>query len=52
MLFTGEHYRRKAAECKQVAEESTKPADKEEWLKIANHWLKLAEAADRLKAGK
>jgi hypothetical protein len=40
-------YRQSAAECQQRATKLIDPLDKQQWRKIAEHWLKLAEAVDQ-----
>jgi hypothetical protein len=42
-------FRRNAAECHEQAARSLAPRDKQQWLKIAEHWLKLAEATEQAK---
>lgn len=39
-------FREKAVECDQQAKKAIKPHDKETWLRLAQDWLKLAQAAD------
>jgi hypothetical protein len=34
-------YRQKAAECQQQAKLSITPLDKQHWLRLAEHWLKM-----------
>ena len=40
-----DEYRKNGDECRQQAERSRDPLDKECWLKIAQDWVKMAEAA-------
>jgi hypothetical protein len=40
-----ERYHRKADECRQAAEQATNGMDRNDWLKLADEWLKLAEGA-------
>jgi hypothetical protein len=42
-----DEYRQNATECQQQAEKSITGHDKEQWLKIAQHWLKLADAVEQ-----
>jgi hypothetical protein len=42
-----ERFRKEAEECRQQAEKSVDPIDKEAWLKLAADWGKLAENDDR-----
>jgi hypothetical protein len=39
-------YRREAAECELNAERATNRADREAWQRLANDWMKLAQAAE------
>jgi hypothetical protein len=39
-------YRRKAADCQQQAKKSITPLDKQQWLRLAKHWLQMAEKVD------
>lgn len=39
-----DEYRRKAVECHQQAKLAITSLDKQQWLRLAAHWLKLAEA--------
>lgn len=43
-----DEYRQNAAECQQLAGESHNERNKQQWLKLAEHWLKLADATDVL----
>ena len=49
-LMTGsdpEYYRRQAKTCREMAEKATDPHDREEWLRLAQEWIEMAERADR-----
>jgi hypothetical protein len=37
-----DRFRRKAADCREMAEEAVSAHDRETWLKLAVEWLKLA----------
>jgi hypothetical protein len=39
-------FREQAVECRQQAERAINPIDKETWLRLAQEWLKLAQAID------
>jgi hypothetical protein len=39
-------YRQKAAECQQQATLSITPLDRQHWLRLAKHWLQMAETVD------
>ena len=39
-------YRQKAAECHQQSKKSITVLDKRHWLKLAEHWSKMAEAVE------
>ena len=39
-------FRSEAAECQLNAEKSEKPADQETWLRLGEHWTKLAETEE------
>jgi hypothetical protein len=41
-----DEFRKNADECRQQAESAINPLDKERWLKIAEHWLQMAQEAD------
>jgi hypothetical protein len=43
-----DEFRQNAADCQQQAEKSITAHDRQQWLKIAEHWLKLAEAIEQL----
>lgn len=45
--MTSEEYRDRAGEAREQAERSFPPSDKEAWLRIAEEWMKLAQARDR-----
>jgi hypothetical protein len=40
-------FRKQAEECRQQAERAISPLDKEEWLRVAGEWIKLAQSAER-----
>jgi len=42
-----DRYRRKAEECRHAAQQATSGVDKNDWLKLAEEWLKLAADADK-----
>jgi hypothetical protein len=42
-----DEFRKNAIECQQQAEKSLTPHDRQQWLKIAEHWLKLADATEQ-----
>ena len=46
-----DEFRRNADDCRKQAESSWNDHDKQRWLKIAEHWLQMAQAADQGKAG-
>ena len=46
-MTTAGEYLLKALDCREKAEQATKPADEERWYKMAEHWLILAERAER-----
>jgi hypothetical protein len=39
-----ERYRRRAEECRKLAERSANEFDEKSWLRLADDWIKLAEA--------
>jgi hypothetical protein len=41
-----DEFRKNADECRQQAEKSIHPMDKERWLKLAWHWLQMAQEED------
>jgi hypothetical protein len=38
--------RRQADECREQAAKAINPQDKETWLRLAQEWIKLVQAAD------
>ncbi len=46
LMIREDEFRRNADECRQQAERAINPLDKERWLKIAEHWLKMAQEAE------
>ena len=40
-------FRRQAKEAKEHGTKALSPLDKEAWLRIAEEWIKLAQAAER-----
>jgi hypothetical protein len=46
-----ERFRNEAKECRQLAERATNPIDKQAWLRLAEDWIKLAEAKGSHSAG-
>jgi hypothetical protein len=38
-------FREQAEECRQQAEKATSPLGKEAWLRVADEWIKLGQAA-------
>jgi hypothetical protein len=55
-MSSAERYRQNADDCRQRSLQARTPAEKSNWLKIAEEWLALVEsfeftnALDRLKA--
>jgi hypothetical protein len=39
-------FRTNADECREQAARAINPLDKERWLKIAQHWLQMAQEAE------
>jgi hypothetical protein len=46
MADSAERYRQNADDCRQRSLQARTPADKANWLKIAEEWQKLAEEVD------
>ena len=46
MMGSAERYRQNADDCRQRSLQARAPADKANWLKIAEEWQKLAEEVD------
>ena len=46
VVSRAETYRQHAYECRQQAEQSHNPADRDRWLTTAEHWLMLAQEAE------
>jgi hypothetical protein len=45
-MSRADEFRKNADECRQHAAKAFNPLDKERWLKIAEHWLLMAQEAD------
>ena len=45
-IARADQFRKSADECRELAGQSTSPEHKERWLKIADDWLRLAEAVE------
>jgi hypothetical protein len=45
-MNSAERYRQNADDCRQRSLQARAPADKANWLKIAEEWQKLAEEVD------
>lgn len=43
-------FRQNATECQEQAEKSVTAHDKQQWLTIAEHWLRLADAIEQSEA--
>ena len=39
-------FRKEAEECRALAEKATSPQDRDEWLRLAAEWIKLAQEAE------
>ena len=46
-MSRADEFRRNADECRQQATKAINPLDKERWLKIAEHWLQMAQEKAR-----
>lgn len=49
-MALADEYRQNAVECHLEAQRSADSQDKQQWLKIAEHWLKLADAVEQNQA--
>ena len=45
-----ERYRKQAEECRKLAEMSANQVDEKSWLRLADDWIKLAEADEETRA--
>jgi hypothetical protein len=45
-----ERYRKQAEECRRLAKKSANQFDKNSWLRLADEWIKLAEADEERRA--
>jgi hypothetical protein len=50
MSDSAERYRQNADDCRQRSLQARTPADKANWLRIAEEWQKLAEDVDAAEA--
>jgi hypothetical protein len=41
-----EQFRKQAQECRLLAEKAISPLDKQEWLRLADEWTRLAREAE------
>lgn len=48
MYNNAEKYRRNAEQAREQADQAISELDKKMWLRIAEEWIKLANAADEL----
>lgn len=46
MSIDADRFRKEAEECRQLAAKAKNPLDKEEWLRLAGEWIKLAQDTD------
>ena len=46
MASKADEFRKNAADCRQLAEITKNSFDKEHWLEVAQHWLKMAAAEE------
>jgi hypothetical protein len=46
-MSQADEFRQNAVECQEQAGTSINPLDRQHWLKLAEQWLKLAEAIDQ-----
>jgi hypothetical protein len=44
-MNTSEDFRKNAAECLDLAKKTTDPEQSAQWLKLADEWLRVAQAA-------
>jgi hypothetical protein len=47
MSNESESFRRQAEESRQQAAKAINPLDKESWLRVAEEWIKLAQASEQ-----
>jgi hypothetical protein len=47
MSNDSDRFRRQADECREQAAKAINPLDKESWLRVAEEWIKLAQATER-----
>ncbi len=45
-MSDADRFRKLADECRDQAEKSHSPHDKERWLKLAGDWIKMAQDAE------
>jgi hypothetical protein len=46
-MSRADDYRLKAAECRHESKTSLTPLDKQQWLRLAEHWMKMAETIEQ-----
>jgi hypothetical protein len=47
MSTQSDNYRKNADDCRAQAEKAVSALDRERWLKLAEEWLRLAQAEDQ-----
>ena len=46
MSDDADRFRKQADECREQAERSISPLDKERWLRLAGDWIRMAQDAE------
>jgi len=46
-MTRADEYRQRVPDCQREANRAIYPLDRQQWLRLAEHWLKLAEATER-----
>jgi hypothetical protein len=44
-MNTADEFRKNAAECRALADGTSNPQEKAQWLKLADEWLRMAQSA-------
>ena len=43
VTYTFDQLRKRAAECQQHVDQARSPREREQWMRVTNHWLQLMQ---------